>query len=359
MPSEEPSRDLEARREQEGEASLDEPEEVTLRAIGSAVLRSPPRTMPRPLLLERRNQRETPMITARLIAPVRDRAALTVLNGADAGALRVLGNGESTLGRAKEATLSIDEPSISRGHARVVRDEAGGYVLEDLGSTNGTFVNGRRVSRVMLTSGDRIQLGRTLLLRFALVDEQEEALQRRLYETSTRDALTGLINRRCLLDRLGFEIRRASAEGRDTGMLMIDIDHFKKVNDTFGHLTGDHVLRELATSAGALIRVGDLFARYGGEEFVAMICRTTKEDLVGLAERLRFRFSEVRVAAGEGFVGTTVSVGVALWSECASLDCLDLVALADDRMYAAKRAGRDCVCFRSTTKPPPRSLRPG
>src|ERR1700722_17286267 len=123
MPSGEQSGDREARRADEGGRSLNEPEDVIPRAVCTPVPPLPPVTMTRSLILGRRNWRETPMITVRLIAPVRDRATLTILNGADAGALRVLANGESTLGRAKEATLSVDDPSVSRGHARVAPGE--------------------------------------------------------------------------------------------------------------------------------------------------------------------------------------------------------------------------------------------
>jgi two-component system cell cycle response regulator len=295
-------------------------------------------------VFERRERRDTPVSIVLLAPPQRDRATLTILTGVDPGSVLALEDAETILGRSKLATLPIDEPSISRKHARITRSEDGRHVLEDLGSKNGTFVNGRAVTRVVLRSGDRVQLGPQILLRFALVDEREEMLQRRLHESSTRDALTGLANRRCLLDRLEREIARGRADESDTGVLMIDVDHFKQINDAFGHLAGDQVLRALAMSAGRMLRAGDLLARYGGEEFVAVICGTMKDDLVALAERIRLSFGGVRVEVGGGSVAITVSIGVALWSECPSANCLDLVALADGRMYSAKLAGRDRVC---------------
>jgi two-component system, cell cycle response regulator len=295
--------------------------------------------------LDRRERRETPLSTVLLNPPNRDRATLTVLSGVDPGCVLALQGGENVLGRSKEATVAIDEPAISRRHARVVRTEDGRHILEDLGSQNGTFVNGRAVSRVVLKSGDRIQLGPDLILRFALLDEREETLQRRLYESSTRDSLTGLANRRCLLERLELVLAEPEADGTDTGMLMIDVDRFKQINDSFGHIAGDKVLRALALSAGANFRAADLFARYGGDEFVAVVCCEAKPDLIALAERVRFSFAEARVAVEGGFVAATVSIGVALWSECASGNYLDLLALADDRMYAAKMAGRNGVCL--------------
>ncbi len=290
-----------------------------------------------------RARHDTPMTIVLPTAPRADRATLTVLAGSEPGFVVALVNRETIVGRSDGATIAIDEPSISRRHARIVHAEDGRYLIEDLGSRNGTFVNGARVRRVALESGDRIQLGRVTLFRFALVDEGEETLQRRLYESSTRDSLTGLVNRRCLLERLELELARGTTDSVDTGVLMIDVDHFKQINDSLGHLAGDEVLRALAMTAEKALRAGDLFGRYGGEEFVAIICDATKEELVALAERVRGALAQVRVDLGTSAITTTVSVGVALWSECRTSDPLELVALADERMYAAKVAGRNRV----------------
>lgn len=293
--------------------------------------------------LERRARHETPPAMVRTIAPNRDRATLTILGGWDTGLVVVLDRPETTLGRCSGATVSIDEPSISRSHATVVRTKDGQHVLRDLGSRNGTFVNGRSVTRARLRSGDRIQLGSDLLLLFSLVDEDEERMRRELYDSSMRDSLTGLANRRCLLERLQRELARAQESGDDTGVLMIDIDHFKQINDTLGHRAGDQVLRAMASFAGTLLRSGDLFARYGGEEFVALVCCANRDDLVTLAERVCTSLAGTRVEVEAGSVTATVSVGVALWSECASANYLDLLDLADARMYRAKAAGRNGI----------------
>ncbi|MGO8994214.1 MAG: diguanylate cyclase [Polyangiaceae bacterium] len=302
-----------------------------------------------PTAKQRRLRSDTPFGPVNLSPPHCDRATLTVVSGVDAGRVFLLPREETIVGRANGVTLQIDDPSISRRHARVVHTEEGQYFLEDLASKNGTFVNGHAVGRVPLTSGDRLQLGPDLLFQFALVDEREEALHRRLYESSTRDMLTGLTNRRRLFQRLEIDLPRAQADGNDTGLLMIDIDHFKQINDTYGHLAGDNVLRAFAICATTMFRARDLFARYGGEEFVAVVSCVTMEELVALAERLRVALAKVCVEFDGGSVSATVSVGVAMWSECvskcASLNCLDLVALADERMYAAKQAGRNGVCF--------------
>ena len=299
-------------------------------------------------VVERRARRETPPQMVRTTAPHRDRATLTVLGGANPGWVTALDRHETTLGRCSSATVSIDDPSISRRHASVVRSRDGQHVLRDLGSRNGTFVNGRSVTRARLSSGDRVQLGSDFLLLYSVVDEGEERLRLHLYDASMRDSLTGLANRRCLLDRLQRELARGHDDGDDTGLLMIDIDHFKEINDTLGHRAGDQVLRALAVFVGKSLRAGDLFARYGGEEFVALVCCANRDDLVGLAERIRSSLAAMRVEVGTAEVTATVSVGVALWSECASADHLDLIDLADVRMYSAKAAGRNGVCSGET-----------
>jgi diguanylate cyclase (GGDEF)-like protein len=299
-------------------------------------------------LLEQHARRETPPNMVRTTAPHRDRATLTALGGTTPGRVVALDRPETTLGRCSGATVSIDEPSTSRRHASVVRMPDGQHVLHDLGSKNGTFVNGRPVTHARLRSGDRVQLGSDLLFLYSIVDEGEEQLRRYLYESSMRDSLTGLANRRCLLDRLQRELARERDGRDDTGLLMIDIDHFKQINDTLGHGAGDQVLRALAAFAGTLFRSGDLFARYGGEEFVALVSCADPDDLVSLADRVCTSLAAMRVEVGTRSVSATVSVGVALWSECESANYLDLIALADARMYSAKAAGRNGVCAGTT-----------
>jgi diguanylate cyclase (GGDEF)-like protein len=301
---------------------------------------------PRPVVTEAEVRHDTPHTFVLPATPPPDRATLTVLAGESAGRTFAVGEGATILGRGLDSTIPIDEISVSRHHARITRGEDGRYVLEDLGSTNGTFLGARRVEREPLRSGDRLQLGPHCVLRFALVDEAEETLQKRLYESASRDTLTGLANRRTLFERLASAIAHAQRHHEEIGLLMIDLDHFKQVNDAFGHLAGDQVLRALAMASQQVLRGGDLLARYGGEELTVLARETTKLDAVALAERLRSHLAGVQVEVGSGAVHVTVSIGIAVLSECGpSKDAaVELVALADARLYAAKQAGRDQVC---------------
>lgn len=281
-----------------------------------------------------------------------DRATLTMVAGPQMGAVLGIRENEVLLGRGADATFSVDEPSVSRRHARLALTETGEYRIEDLGSTNGTYVDGRAIHQTVLHTGDRVQLGRVCAFRFAIVDEGEESLQRRLYEASTRDALTGVANRRCLVEGLVVELAYARRKKRPLSLLLLDIDHFKGVNDTFGHLVGDHVLQAIGKRGTEVVRAGDLFARYGGEEFAVIARETDHAQALLLAERLRAAIGELRVEAGDGSVAVTISIGVVSLAETdPESDELALFARADARLYLAKRAGRNRVW--ATDDPPP------
>lgn len=272
-----------------------------------------------------------------------ERATLTVLTGIQAGQVHTL-NGECLIGRGGDVDLSVDDQAVSRRHARLSSVD-GGYLLEDLGSTNGSFVGGKRVAKSILRPGARIQLGPNLVLRYTLVDGTEEALQRRLFESSTRDALTGAFNRAYLTDRLLSETAYARRHKSELAVLMLDIDGFKSVNDLHGHPAGDAVLKSVADLVHQTVRVEDVVARYGGEEFVVLLRATGALGAVRLAERIRLAAKSRRVPVEGKIVSVTVSVGVAMLSEVSERGGeSELVALADARLYRAKVGGRDRVC---------------
>ena len=196
-----------------------------------------------------------------------------------------------------------------------------------------------------LEDGARIILTANVVMRFNLVDEIEERVTKALFEASTRDALTGLYNRRYLDERLAAEVSYAHRHKEMLGFLMFDLDHFKSVNDTYGHPVGDAVLQAVGTRLLALVRAEDVVARYGGEEIALLVRGVASEGLVTLAERVRRAVSELLVAFDGGSVKVTVSVGVANLGECDEHATGDLlVALADERLYRAKAGGRNRVC---------------
>jgi diguanylate cyclase (GGDEF)-like protein len=281
---------------------------------------------------------------------VPDRVTLTVLTGLHAGQVFSIDRLEHIVGRGTDADFWVEDPAISRRHARIVRRLDGRYAVEDLGSTNGTFVAGRRVEgRIDLQNGDRVQIGPTLMFRFAITDDAEDELQRRLYESSTRDALTRAFNRKYFGERLLAEIAHARRHKAHLALLMLDLDRFKAINDQHGHLAGDVVLRAVATQVQRLIRLEDVLARYGGEEFVILLRSTPTAGAVVLAERVRSTVERLQIAVnasgGPTTVGITTSIGVASLSELSpEAGPNELVATADARLYRAKVGGRNRVC---------------
>ncbi|HET7539888.1 MAG TPA: GGDEF domain-containing protein [Polyangiaceae bacterium] len=273
---------------------------------------------------------------------LRDRAMLLRMDGVGAGQVLSVSQAPFTMGRHATNRLPIDDDSISRFHARFVCEE-GKYFIEDLGSRNGTFLQGKRVTRAEVKDDDWVQLGARVAFRFTLTDARQEGLLRKLYESSTRDALTGAYNRRHFEDRLRAELAFAVRHATDCALILLDIDHFKRVNDTYGHPAGDEVLRHLAGIATRALRTEDVFARFGGEEFAVILRGASTRGAGRLAERLREALSQ-QPALYEGQpITTTLSAGCAALSCCATPSPDEVIAIADRRLYAAKQGGRNRV----------------
>jgi len=266
---------------------------------------------------------------------------LVLVAGADAGRLVRLDT-EVTIGRSAQCELRVNGDGVSRKHARIFRrgDET---LVEDLGSTNGTLLNGVKIEAPSpLSDGDKIQVGAEILLKFSLQDEVDQELQQQLYQAAVRDPLTGAYNRRALMDRLEQDLAHAKRHGTDVVLMLLDLDHFKSVNDTHGHPVGDEVLRRTAEAVRAVIRKEDFFARYGGEEF-ALLCRSTAMyQGLQLAERVRATIAELRIPLPTGgALEVTTSVGIAQFE--AEQDPGALIRTADEALYKAKQGGRNQV----------------
>lgn len=273
------------------------------------------------------------------------RGVLVVLSGDRPGAMIVIGEGQDfVVGRTTEASYAIDDDSLSRRHARFFR-LAGKYAIEDLKSTNGTFVDGNKLAEpCFLEPGARIQLGKDTVVRFELQDDAVIEEQKRLYEATVRDKLTGVYNRHFLDERLVSELSYAKRNGTPLSVLFVDADHFKKVNDTYGHAGGDAVLVALGKLLLASMRSEDIVARYGGEEFVLAIRGNSPASVLGLAERIRADVQALEVAHEDKTIKFTVSIGVAAHSAERELDDVAaLLALADGALYKAKEQGRNRV----------------
>jgi len=276
----------------------------------------------------------------------RDKAYLIVLAGSNVGEMYRVDEGETFLGRGQNATIRLNDDGISRRHARIMQ-RTGEVVIEDLQSANGTTVNGTPVgSMQMLKDGDKIRLGSTTILKFTYNDHLDESFQQQMYEAALRDGLTKAFNKKYFLDRLETEIAYARRHQAHLSLLMFDVDHFKRVNDTYGHLAGDYVLQRLAKVAATTVRTEDVFARYGGEEF-GVICRGVPLPNAGvLGERLRAIVEATPFEHEGARLPITISVGVAGHPEVNIETGAQLIAAADAALYEAKRGGRNRVLLK-------------
>jgi len=268
------------------------------------------------------------------------RACFVVMQGHEVGRTYELGDGVACLGRSDEVEISILDPAVSRRHASVHSSNLG-FVIEDLDSTNGLFVNGERLPRRVLRDGDRVQVGSATVLKFSYQDELEESMQRRLYESATRDALMGIHNKQYFLDSLDAAFAHAFRRNRPLSVLMLDVDRFKQVNDSFGHLAGDHVLKAIAALVEPTMRAEDVLARFGGDEFVLLLVESSQEAASLVAERIREKVESGAVSYGGHQVEVTVAAGVATFSGGNYTSARGLLEAADEALYRAKSEGRN------------------
>ena len=272
----------------------------------------------------------------------RDRHLLVQMQGEDIGRVMSLHGEVWRVGRVQDSDLLINDAGVSRNHARLLWDR-GGYVLEDLGSANGTYVHGEAITKHRLRDGDVVQFGPNAVYRYSLADADQEAMLQQLYDASVTDALTGAYNREHFDTRLTAELAYCRRHGTDLSLLMLDLDHFKKVNDTYGHPAGDTVLIELAKVIAIDLRIEDVFARYGGEEFAVILRGIGLEDAVLVAERFRENIERLQIKHEDYVIQITASIGCASLSCCEEWSSEQLIAVADRRLYAAKRGGRNRV----------------
>jgi len=273
----------------------------------------------------------------------RKRACLTVLTGTAVGQIFKLARTPGTIGRGQRTEVRLIDEGVSRQHAKFRLDGENLYI-EDLGSRNGTFVNGIRIAaETPLVDGDKIQVGRTTVLRFAFHDELDESFHENLMSSALRDPATRLFNKRYLLDRLDSELKFARRHETALSLLMIDIDHFKKTNDTHGHLAGDAVLANLAAVVLRAVRNEDVVARFGGEELAIILRAIPIDPAAHLGERLRKLVEATVTKHGDRELRMTVSIGVATFPATKAETVEQLIEAADKALYRAKDAGRNRV----------------
>ena len=268
-----------------------------------------------------------------------DHGILIQIYGPKLGERYSLDGDIATIGRDLGNNIVLVDESVSRNHAKIERTTRG-FVLEDLDSTNGSRVNDDSIKSCLLKSGDQLQIG-SFILKYIGSGNVEAVYHEEIYRMMITDGLTGIANRRKLDEAMENEFLRAKRYGRPLSIAILDADHFKKVNDTHGHIVGDFVLKKLATLFQQNIRREELLGRYGGEEFVVVMPEVDSSGAFQLAEKLRKTVEGTVFKSGEAELPVTISVGVAtLGAEESVKAFLDT---ADQALYKSKEDGRNRV----------------
>ncbi|MDP8247711.1 MAG: GGDEF domain-containing protein [Candidatus Tritonobacter lacicola] len=270
------------------------------------------------------------------------KATLIVISGGQAGQMFPLTGPEVLIGRAGKCDIILEDNGVSRTHARLLRVASGKYRIEDLQSTNGTYCNTRRIDAHVLREGDKLHIG-SITLKFSYQDNIEEQFQKELYESATRDGLTGIYNRRFFDDHFRGEFSYAQRQRCPISLVLIDVDYFKRINDAHGHEAGDHVLRGLAKTIFGVIRREDIFCRYGGEEFVIILKGVDGEEALVNATRLRRLVEKTEFTFGGKLLPVRISIGIATLNNVNFRDHKEMFQAADRYLYLAKSKGRNRV----------------
>ncbi len=268
-------------------------------------------------------------------------AALVLIHGEDLGRKFDLVSEVTLIGRTSKADIQVDQDSVSRNHAKI-RVDGTRITIEDMGSTNGTIVNDEHIEdSLRLRNGDLVKIGRTIF-KFIASNNIEAAYHDEIYRMTTVDGLTQVFNRRYFEDAIERELSRSRRYTRPLSLVLLDIDHFKKINDTYGHLAGDAVLKELALTVRARTRREDVFARFGGEEFALLLPEVDQKGAMLLAEKARKLIEKHSFQFDGEHIVVTMSAGVATLQK-KNENPNELIRRADEKLYEAKTGGRNRV----------------
>lgn len=295
--------------------------------------------------LDPRSTLEMPPVTAHKVSlPT---PCLVWVAGGDVGRLFRLdfSSGPVVIGRDQESDIHFDCTEVSRRHAKIASRPGGIPRLEDLGSKNGTFVNGEPVTAHSLKHGDGIQIGSRVVLRFVYHDEQEMCLLEDLFNRATIDSLTGLTNRGHFGHVLDVEWSFATRHVLDLSICLFDVDHFKEINDEYGHPVGDRILKQFARHLERTARLEDLKVRYGGDEFLALLRNTNLQGALALANRFRDRIVASVFEADDHAIRITTSTGVIgiNGKDLPELSQEAAIRFVDEKLYEAKHKGRNRI----------------
>lgn len=268
--------------------------------------------------------------------------SMTIISGPSTGATIALKpNSKLLLGRSREADVTIADTGISRAHCSLYSVGERVYV-EDLGSSNGTYLNGEKLTQTLLiNNGDQVSLGNTTVLKFTYANLLDKEYQELVKQQLSKDALTNVYNRKALAHYLTSGFVKAKQYHKPISLIMVDIDHFKTINDTHGHQFGDEVLNAVADALVHTVRSSDYVCRYGGDEFSVVCPNSDIERAYQMAEEVREKIAAIDLPIKGKRVHITASIGVASYPENIVDSVTEFISVADQAMYISKRNGRN------------------
>lgn len=266
---------------------------------------------------------------------------LMQLNGRETGKMYAVTDRSLKLGRDPSCQISLNDPHISRFHAEILKRDNGEVCIRDIGSTNGVFVNGKRVTEQVLMESDKIVIGTRMQFKFCYQDAVVETYQQNIYRTANIDSLTQLYNKNYFIDIFSKEFSFSRRNNQPLSLMMIDIDHFKSINDTHGHMAGDMVLKSIGQYLLKHLRMENIACRFGGEEFAVILRNVTGDMAYTIAERLRTEIEAGQIAYLDKNISTTISIGIATLEGGNFETIEDFIQKADQNLYRAKEAGRN------------------
>lgn len=270
---------------------------------------------------------------------------LIQISGRETGQMHRLGGKDMRIGRDPICEIMLDDPHVSRTHASI-NVEGNTLTIKDAGSTNGVFVNGKKITEHVLSDGDKILIGTRLYFKFCYQDTVEQNYQQNLFRAANIDALTQLYNKKYFLDVLSKEFSFSRRNKNPLSLMMIDLDYFKKINDSYGHLAGDHVLKTMGQALMKTLRMENIACRYGGEEFAVILRNVSADHAHTIAERLRIGVEAEKVIFKETPISVTISIGIATFENDNFNTMEDLILAADKLLYEAKEGGRNRTMLR-------------
>ena len=266
---------------------------------------------------------------------------LIQISGRETGQMYCLANQTLRIGRDPTCQIILDDPHVSRFHAEIFSRSNSEVIIQDLGSTNGIQVNGTKTLKHTLLDGDKIRIGTRHYFKFCYQDAVDQSYQQQLFHAANIDGLTQLYNKKYFIDAFSKEFSFSRRNHQALSLLMIDVDHFKNINDTHGHMAGDLVLKRIGQYCLQNLRLENIACRYGGEEFAIILRNVSAEVAETVAERIRKGIEKEKIQFRNTVLTVTISLGIATFANDNFETIEDMIQQADSFLYQAKQNGRN------------------